>query len=97
MREETATFEDQTFGLVDVVSVEVVQHLQLRVTFEDNTTGLVVISPSWLTGVFEELKDEQAFRNVSVVHGAVTWDNELDLAPDTMYEAIKQHGEYYLG
>lgn len=96
MREEKETVEDQTPELIDVASVEVIKHLQLRVTFEDNTTGLVTISPLWLTGVFEELKDEKTFRDVSVVYGAVTWANGLDLDPCSMYSAIKKQGRYYI-
>lgn len=96
MREEEATIEDQAIELVDVVSVEVIKHLQLRVTFEDGTTGLVTISPLWLTGVFEELVDVKQFGDVSVVNGAVTWANGLDLDPDTMYAAIKKQGDYFI-
>lgn len=94
-KQENAT-ENSTSELIDAVQVEVVSHLNLLVKFEDGVAGNVKISPAWLTGVFSSLNDEEAFSNVFVEHGAVTWANGLDLAPDSMYDAIKHHGEYYL-
>ena len=31
-----------------------------------------------------------------VEDGFVTWPGDLDLAPDAMYQAIKNHGEWVL-
>jgi hypothetical protein len=33
---------------------------------------------------------------VTIEHGAVTWPGELDLAPDAMHDAIRQHGVWVL-
>ena len=97
MRTETESKKNQTFELMDVVSVDVIDHLTLAVTFEDNTTGNVTISPNWLTGVFESLKDKELFKKTFIYNGAVTWPNGLDLSPDSMYEAIKRFGSYRIG
>ena len=36
---------------------------------------------------FEPLSDPQVFKNCTIVHGVVTWDNEeIDCAPEYMYE-----------
>jgi hypothetical protein len=66
------------------------------VTFADGTAGEVVFEPSHLTGVFAALKDESVFRQVHIECGAVTWPGHLDLAPDAMYQAIRQHGIWHL-
>lgn len=35
---------------------------------------------------FEALKDEKIFRNISIFHGVITWNNgEIDIAPETVY------------
>lgn len=47
-------------------------------------------------GVFAVLRDEELFSKVTLVHGAVTWLGELDLAPDAMHEAIALTGEFVL-
>ncbi|MCQ2521078.1 MAG: DUF2442 domain-containing protein [Lachnospiraceae bacterium] len=40
-----------------------------------------------LTGsAFEPLRNEEIFKNVSIFHGVMTWDNgEIDIAPETVY------------
>jgi hypothetical protein len=100
MRIEAATQEDLAFGLEPcqppVVSVVVLAELVLRVEFEDGVSGEVRFLPSNLTGVFEVLKDPAFFAQARVEHGAVTWPGELDLAPDAMYDAIKQNGAWVL-
>jgi Protein of unknown function (DUF2442) len=40
------------------------------------------------------LRDESLFRQVRTVLGAVTWPGDLDLAPDAMHRAIKEHGAW---
>jgi hypothetical protein len=72
---------------------------RLLVRFVDGLSGTVdmsalVASPE--AGVFACLRDRALFEQVYVEHGAVTWPGELDLAPDAMHAAIKEHGEWKL-
>jgi hypothetical protein len=75
---------------------------RLRVTFVDGTSGLVDLS-AWLASdrivgsVFEPLRDEAFFRQVSVELGAISWPNGADLAPDAMYDVIQGAGCWKLG
>ena len=87
---------ENNFEIVDVANVEVLRHLELRVNFDDGVSGVVTISPTWLTGVFEVLANPENFKNVSVVNGAVTWANELDLDPFTMYAALRKESNYHI-
>lgn len=80
----------------DVVSVNPVNYLELEVKFLDGLAGRVKIQPSYLTGVFEPLQDQEYFKQVYVDHGVVTWPGELDLAPDAMYHKIKTNGEWII-
>ena len=80
----------------DVIEVNAVAPLQLRVQFADGTVGKVQFEPSHLTGVFAALKDPAVFQQARVDGGAVTWPGDLDLAPDAMYQAIKSQGEWVL-
>jgi len=70
--------------------------LTLQVEFADGIKGIVKFLPSHLTGVFEPLKDSGFFAQAHVEHGAVTWPSELDLAPDAMYDVLKNQGEWVL-
>ncbi len=80
-----------------VASVEALPAFRLRVRFIDGTEGTVdlaglIHSPH--AGVFTALDDPSVFARVFVEHGAVTWPGEIDLAPDSMYAAIKKFGEW---
>lgn len=80
----------------DVVSVRPLGHLRFAVHFADGLSGEVELRESFLYGVFEVLKDSDLFAQVGCDHGFVEWPGELDLAPDAMYDAIKQHGCWVL-
>ena len=64
--------------------------------FADGLTGKVRMLPSYLFGVFEKLKDPAVFNQMRVTNGYVSWPEEIDLAPDAMYYAIKERGEWVL-
>ena len=81
----------------DVATVRVCGPLTLFVEHADGVKGEVRFCESHLHGVFEKLRDPHFFDQVGVMHGAVSWPNEEpDMAPDTMYDAIKAHGEWVL-
>lgn len=80
----------------NVIDFKAIAPLRIMVTFADGTSGTVQFQPSHLTGVFEALKDPDIFSQAYIEHGAITWPGNLDLAPDAMYEAIKNNGEWIL-
>ncbi len=81
----------------DVIKVEAIGPLTLAVEFEDGLKGRVRFEPSFLRGPFARLADPDYFGQVAAPYGAVSWPNEQpDMAPDTMYDAIKLHGEWVL-
>lgn len=80
----------------DVIEAKITRYLEFAVCFSDGLTGNVKILPSHLYGVFEKLKDPDFFNQLMVTDGFLSWPDEIDLAPDTMYQAIKRHGEWVL-
>ncbi|MBI2354052.1 MAG: DUF2442 domain-containing protein [Deltaproteobacteria bacterium] len=83
-----------------VAEVQPLDKFRLHVRFVDGLEGEIdmtdlVHSPT--AGVFAQLADTSRFKQVFVEHGAVTWPGEIDLAPDAMYQSIKQNGEWVLG
>ena len=82
-----------------IADVRALPDFRLWVRFNDGTQGTVAMSEflhSSRAGVFSALRDEELFFRVYLDYGAVTWPGELDLAPDTMYEAIRRNGEWVL-
>jgi hypothetical protein len=80
----------------DVIEAKIIDHLEFFVRFADGVEGRVQMLPSHLYGVFAKLNDRAFFNHLSVTDGFVSWPNEIDLAPDAMYEAIKQKGMWVL-
>jgi hypothetical protein len=83
-----------------VANVEALPGYRLRVRFNDTSEGEVDLSRLILgpdAGVFAVLRDEALFRQAHVTLGAVTWPGDLDLAPDAMYQAIRERGEWIVG
>jgi len=82
-----------------VVAVEVLPAYRLRVRFVDGVEGVVDMDGlvhSVGAGVFAALVDPDVFGRAAVEYRAVTWPGEIDLAPDAMYAAIRENGEWVL-
>ena len=80
----------------DVVEVKVQEDQSLFVRFKDGVQGTVKFTHSFFSGVFSHLIQKDEFKKVKLVNGVVTWDGELDLAPDAMYDEIKKNGQWTL-
>jgi len=82
-----------------VTEVKALPGFRLSVVFADGLSGTVDLSGlvhSPEAGVFRALADPALFAQVMLSYGAVAWPGDLDLAPDAMHAAIKEHGEWSL-
>ncbi|HEV8722626.1 MAG TPA: DUF2442 domain-containing protein [Candidatus Binatia bacterium] len=84
-----------------VSSVTALPDSRLRVTFVDGTTGEVdmrgfLSNPNIDGTIFEPLRDPAAFSQAQVVLGVVQWPNGADLAPDAMYDAVRERAVWVL-
>ncbi len=82
--------------ICDISNVEPLDHLRLKVAFSDGMEGEVRFEESHLSGVFAALKDRDYFSRVNCANGFVEWPDDLDLASDAMYDAIKEFGVWVL-
>lgn len=80
----------------DVVDLKIIAPLTLLVRFADGMAGEVRFETSHLTGVFSALKDFNFFKQAFIDRGAVAWPENIDLAPDAMYNEIKANGVWVL-
>ena len=74
--------------LYDVINAEYCNDYQLKVVFENGVSGIIDFSKYLeLGGVFENFKNLVYFKNFKVSKdlGTIVWDNEVDIAPDTLY------------
>lgn len=102
MRNETNACEDSPSGIVPsapwrLSEVRPIGPYRLYVKFIDGLEGFVELSQLIMgvnAGVFIVLRDPLLFKKVYLNYGSVAWPGELDLAPDAMYDAIKDTGEW---
>jgi hypothetical protein len=74
---------------------------RLRVTFVDGVAGDVdmgsfLSDPTIDNTIFEQLRDPAVFAQARVVLGAIEWPNGAYLAPDAMYDAIREYSVWVL-
>ena len=82
-----------------VTEVSALPDYRLHVRFLDGTEGEVDMAALLSrpdAGVFAPLRDPVRFAQFWVELGAVAWPGELDLAPDAMYDAIRQTGKWVI-
>ena len=75
--------------LYDVVSAEYMGQYKLKIEFENGHIGIVDFSDyPQRGGVFEKFKDLNFFRKYTVSKelGTIVWNNEVDIAPETLYK-----------
>jgi hypothetical protein len=74
-----------------VTAVRALEGYRIEVVFDDGTRGSVSLESRLFGPVFEPLRDPVAFAQVRVDEfGAVSWPNGADLAPDALYDQVKQ-------
>jgi len=75
--------------LVKVSQVKVLDGLKLDVTFDDGTRGVADLSGD-LYGPLADLRDPAIWAQAHLRRGVVTWNDDLDLAPEFLY--ARAHG-----
>jgi hypothetical protein len=82
-----------------IAAVKALPDYRLDVRFADGTCGEIDMAgliERADAGVFASLRELTRFQAVCVEHGAVTWPDEVDLAPDALYADIKKSGRCVL-
>jgi hypothetical protein len=68
-----------------ITAIEAIGGHRVRVTFRDGFMGEVDLTPLLDCGpIFEPLRDESIFKQVTVARGAPLWPDDLDFSPGTL-------------
>ena len=68
-----------------ITAIEPIGGHRVRATFIDGFMGEVDLAPLLDCGpIFEPLRDELVFRQVTVDHGAPLWPDDIDLSPGSL-------------
>lgn len=69
-----------------LVSVEPLDDYKVLLTFSNNEKRIKDMKPYLDKGVFKKLKDKNFFNSVHISFDTISWDDEIDICPDTLYE-----------
>lgn len=75
--------------LIKVTRVEALDGFKLDLTFNDGTSGIADLAGD-LTGPLGALRDRDLWGKVHLRRGVVTWNDDLDLAPEFLYARTHQ-------
>ena len=70
------------------IEVQPLAGYKIKVVFDDGVSGIVDLNDLISKGIFQQLKDEAAFRNVHIDGAAIAWSDELEIDADNIYAEI---------
>lgn len=68
-----------------VRSVKALENYSLELVFDNGQKGLFSMKPYLAYPVYQPLKDAAFFRKAKAIMGFVSWDDDIDMSPDTLY------------
>ena len=68
-----------------ISEVTVIDGHKLKLLFDNGERRIYDCSELLNFGVFQELQDENYFKQARVSDGTVVWPHEQDICPDTLY------------
>ena len=76
--------------MLEVTKAEHVSGYALWLSFNDGTEGIVDLDDSLWGPAFEPLRNEDAFRQMSVspILHTITWPNDTDFAPEHLKDKL---------
>jgi hypothetical protein len=69
----------------DVIKVKTLPDYCIEAEFDTGELRWFDMKPFLAFPAFSALKENGLFMRASVVYGTVTWNDEIDLSPDTLY------------
>lgn len=85
---------DSGIAIPDIIDVEYLGGHKLHLLFNDGKEGDIDLAPA-INHIppYQELRDPNRFIQFGLIGGTLVWSNDLDMAPDWLYEEmLKQNG-----
>lgn len=73
-----------------IVNVEILENYELLLTFDNNVKKIKDMKPYLDKGVFTKLKDKDVFNKVKISFGTISWENDIDMCADSLYETSEE-------
>ena len=69
----------------EVVKVDPLEDYRLLLVFDNGEKKIKDMKPYLDKGIFQKLKNEEVFKQVKILYGALSWNNEIELCADSLY------------
>ena len=69
-----------------IIDVKPLEDYKVLLTFSNNEKRIKDMKPYLNKGVFKKLKDKNFFNSVHISFDTISWNDEIDLCADTLYE-----------
>jgi len=69
-----------------IIKVKPLEDYKLELTFDNNIVKIKDMKPHLNEGVFKNLKRKEIFNSVKLSFGTISWDGDIDMCADYLYE-----------
>ena len=76
-----------------IIEVQALDNYELLLTFDNGEKRIKDMKPYLEKGIFQKLKDKDFFNSVKVSYGTISWNDEIDLCADSIYENSSIYNE----
>lgn len=73
-----------------VTKAEYIKDYELKLNFNDGSTGIVNLKDSLNKPIFEPLRDINYFKQFKLNSWTLEWENGADFAPEYLYDQTKK-------
>ena len=84
------TINDEVYHVSDIVrvlSVKPLNNYKLLLCFSTGEKRVFDVSPLLKKPAFQQLKNPCLFNSARIAYGTVVWNDEIDLAPESLYHS----------
>lgn len=72
------------------ISVTALEGYELEIQFENGEMGIFSMEPYLNLPVYQPLKNLALFKKAKATFGFISWTNDIDMSPDTLYLESKK-------
>ncbi len=69
-----------------IIEVKPLENYKLELTFDNQEIKIKDMKPYLNKGVFKTLKDRNIFNSVKISFDTISWNDDIDLCADYLYE-----------
>ncbi len=73
-----------------IIKVKPLEDYKLELIFDNDIIKIKDMKPHLEKGVFAKLKQKEIFNSVKISFGTISWDEDIDMCADYLYETSEE-------